>query len=185
MSPSNRFQAVNAECRLFARLWCYVSFRLVRCADQKVDDYKWWQFDDFLALDGEGGWTRLSSWHLTSVVVGEQIEVEVYFHAENIYLLWHIYCPAPAINHRLCGPTGNKWYWRPSGDESGMGGSGMTTFNTKVTWKTMEQQPEDGKEDVVLCGHPKFGCQVGARLANKGRLQKSAVLLQVGRWVGG
>ena len=48
----------------------------------------------------------------------------------------------------------------------------------------MEQQPEDGKEDVVLCGHPKFGCQVGARLANKGRLQKSAVLLQVGREAG-
>ena len=57
----------------------------------------------------------------TSVVVWAQIEAEVYFHAENIYLLWHIYCPAPAINHRLCGPTGNKWYWRPSGEGGGRG----------------------------------------------------------------
>ena len=49
----------------------------------------------------------------------------------------------------------------------------------------MEQQPEDGKEDVVLCGHTKLGCQIGARLAHKGRLQKNAVQLQVGRQVDG
>ena len=31
--------------------------------------------------------------------------------------------PRPAINLRLCGPSGNKWYWRPSGPwHNGVGG---------------------------------------------------------------
>ena len=38
-----------------------------------------------------------------------------------------------------------------------------------------EQEPEDCKEDVVLCSHPKFSCQVGARFPHKGRLQKIVV----------
>ena len=33
------------------------------------------------------------------------------------------------------------------------------------------KKPENGKEHIVLSSHTKLGCQIGARLAHKGRLQ--------------
>ena len=67
----------------------------------------------------------------TPIVVWAQIEAEVYFHAENIYLLWHIYCPVRPLTSVYVAPVGTSGIGdhqakTKSRSISTVGGSGAT-----------------------------------------------------------